>query len=179
MPRHGWPRSASRDPQGALRHIAALTAGVSRRAAIQRNLLPVMLEWLAEGADPDHGLLAFRRLSDDLGETHWYLRMLRDSSGAAHRLTQLLSGSRFVGDLFEGIPEAVAWLESDDQLRPETGAQLFQEVRAIVARHARNAGGRCRRAAGDPAARGAAAGDREHPWASSRWRSSAGVPYRT
>ena len=63
--------------------------------------------WLAEGADPDHGLLAFRRLSDELGETHWYLRMLRDSSGAAHRLTQLLSGSRFVGDLLEGIPEAV------------------------------------------------------------------------
>jgi [glutamine synthetase] adenylyltransferase / [glutamine synthetase]-adenylyl-L-tyrosine phosphorylase len=126
------------DPLGALRHIAALTAGVSRRAAIQRNLLPVILEWLAEGADPDRGLLAFRRLSDYLGETHWYLRMLRDSSGAAHRLTQLLSGSRFVGDLLEGIPEAVAWLESDDQLRPRERGQLFQEVQAIVTRHARN-----------------------------------------
>ncbi|HUG50353.1 MAG TPA: bifunctional [glutamine synthetase] adenylyltransferase/[glutamine synthetase]-adenylyl-L-tyrosine phosphorylase, partial [Terrimesophilobacter sp.] len=126
------------NPQGALRHIAALTAGVSRRAAIQRNLLPVILEWLAEGADPDRGLLAFRRLSDELGETHWYLRMLRDSSAAAHRLTQLLAGSRFVGDLLEGIPEAVAWLESDDQLRPRERGQLFQEVRAIVTRHARN-----------------------------------------
>ncbi|MEO7007478.1 MAG: bifunctional [glutamine synthetase] adenylyltransferase/[glutamine synthetase]-adenylyl-L-tyrosine phosphorylase [Terrimesophilobacter sp.] len=126
------------DPQGALRHIAALTAGVSRRAAIQRNLLPVMLEWLAEGADADRGLLAFRRLSDELGETHWYLRMLRDSSGAAHRLTQLLSGSRFVGDLLEGIPEAVAWLESDDQLRPREREQLLDEVRAVVTRHAGN-----------------------------------------
>ncbi|GAB3044306.1 bifunctional [glutamine synthetase] adenylyltransferase/[glutamine synthetase]-adenylyl-L-tyrosine phosphorylase [Parafrigoribacterium mesophilum] len=126
------------DPQGALRHIAALTAGVSRRAAIQRNLLPVILQWLAEGADPDRGLLAFRRLSDDLGETHWYLRMLRDSSGAAHRLAQLLAGSRFVGDLLEGIPEAVAWLEADDQLQPRDRAQLLQEVHAIVKRHARN-----------------------------------------
>src|ERR1700761_1638311 len=31
------------DPGGALRHIDALTAGVSRRAAIQRTLLPVLL----------------------------------------------------------------------------------------------------------------------------------------
>src|SRR5690606_31393228 len=75
------------DPGGALRHIAALTGGVSRRAAIQRTLLPVMLQWLAEGADPDYGLLAFRRLSEDLGESYWFLRMLRDSSGAAERLT--------------------------------------------------------------------------------------------
>ena len=63
-----------RDPRGALHHIAALTGGVSRRATIQRNLLPVMLQWFAEGADPDYGLLAFRRLSDDLGETPWFLR---------------------------------------------------------------------------------------------------------
>ncbi len=63
-----------RDPAGALRHIGALTEGVSRRAAIQRQLLPVMLGWFADGADPDGGLLAFRRLSDELGTTHWYLK---------------------------------------------------------------------------------------------------------
>ena len=49
-----------RDPAGALRHIEALTSGVSRRAAIQRTLLPVMLGWFADEADPDAGLLAFR-----------------------------------------------------------------------------------------------------------------------
>jgi glutamate-ammonia-ligase adenylyltransferase len=124
-----------RDPRGALHHIAALTGGVSRRATIQRNLLPVMLQWFAEGADPDYGLLAFRRLSDDLGETYWFLRMLRDSSGAAHRLTSLLSGSRFVGALFERIPEAAAWLENDDELTPRTQAMLVEEANATVARH--------------------------------------------
>ena len=76
-----------------------------------------MLQWFAEGADPDYGLLAFRRLSDDLGEAYWFLRMLRDSSGAARRLTHVLSSSRFVGILFERIPEAAAWLESDGELR--------------------------------------------------------------
>jgi glutamate-ammonia-ligase adenylyltransferase len=129
------------DPAGALRHIAALTGGVSRRATIQRNLLPVMLQWFAEGADPDHGLLAFRRLSDDLGEAYWFLRMLRDSSGAAQRLTHVLSGSRFVGDLFERIPEAAAWLESDAELRPRPLAVLLDEARATVARHYDDADG--------------------------------------
>lgn len=123
------------DPQGALNHIAALTGGVSRRAIIQRNLLPVMLEWFAEGADPDHGLLAFRRISDDLGEAYWFLRMLRDSSAAAQRLTQVLSGSRFVSNLFERIPEAAAWLESEDELRPRALELLIEETRATVARH--------------------------------------------
>jgi [glutamine synthetase] adenylyltransferase / [glutamine synthetase]-adenylyl-L-tyrosine phosphorylase len=123
------------DPEGALRHIAALTGGVSRRAAIQRTLLPVMLSWFAEGSDPDHGLLAFRRLSDDLGEAYWFLRMLRDSSAAAQRLTHVLSGSRFVGDLFERIPEAAAWLENDDDLRPRSAEVLLDEARATVARH--------------------------------------------
>ena len=60
-----------RDTRGALGHIGALTGGVSRRASIQRTLLPVMLEWFAEGADPDRGLLAFRRLSEDLG-ARWF-----------------------------------------------------------------------------------------------------------
>lgn len=123
------------DPRGALKHIAALTGGVSRRAAIQRNLLPVMLQWFADGADPDHGLLAFRRLSDDLGEAYWFLRMLRDSSGAAQRLTQVLSGSRFVSNLFERIPEAAAWLENEEELRPRPLPALLEESAAILARH--------------------------------------------
>jgi glutamate-ammonia-ligase adenylyltransferase len=123
------------DPAGALRHIAALTGGVSRRASIQRNLLPVMLQWFAEGANPDQGLLAFRRLSDDLGEAYWFLRMLRDSSAAARRLTQVLSGSLFVVNLFERIPEAAAWLENEDELRPRPLEQLLEESRAITTRH--------------------------------------------
>src|SRR5690606_4983305 len=87
-----------RDPAGAMRHVTALTEGVSRRAAIQRQLLPVMLGWFAEGADPDAGLLAFRTLSETLGTTHWYLKLLRDSGSAAQRLAHLLSNSRYMAD---------------------------------------------------------------------------------
>jgi glutamate-ammonia-ligase adenylyltransferase len=123
------------DPAGALRHIGALTSGVSRRATIQRTLLPVLLQWFAEGADPDHGLLAFRRLSDDLGEAYWFLRMLRDSSGAARQLTHVLSASKYVVSLFERIPEAAAWLEHEEELRPRALEQLLEESRVTVARH--------------------------------------------
>ncbi|UAJ78035.1 bifunctional [glutamine synthetase] adenylyltransferase/[glutamine synthetase]-adenylyl-L-tyrosine phosphorylase [Leifsonia sp. ZF2019] len=124
-----------RDPRGALAHIGALTSGVSRRATIQRHLLPVMLQWFADGADPDYGLLTFRRLSEDLGSTHWYLRMLRDSTGAAERLTRVLSGSRFAGELLGRIPESVAWLETEDELRPRSAELLREETAAILARH--------------------------------------------
>ncbi|MFD5225566.1 bifunctional [glutamine synthetase] adenylyltransferase/[glutamine synthetase]-adenylyl-L-tyrosine phosphorylase [Microbacterium sp. NPDC058342] len=125
-----------RDPQGALRHIAALTSGLSRKATIQRHLMPVMLRWFADGTDPDYALVAFRRISERLGDTHWFLRMLRDSSGAAERLTRVLSGSRYVGELMEWIPESVAWLDSPSALRPRGGAALDEEARAIQTRHA-------------------------------------------
>ncbi|KAA9087064.1 bifunctional [glutamine synthetase] adenylyltransferase/[glutamine synthetase]-adenylyl-L-tyrosine phosphorylase [Microbacterium radiodurans] len=125
-----------RDPAGALRHIGALTSGLSRKAVIQRHLMPVMIRWFADGVDPDYGLLAFRRISERLGDTPWFLRMLRDSSGAAERVTRLLSGSRYVGELMEWIPESIAWLDSADQLRPRPGFVLQEEARAIQTRHA-------------------------------------------
>lgn len=123
------------DPAGALRHIAALTSGLSRKATIQRHLMPVMIRWFADGVDPDYGLLAFRRLSERLGDTPWFLRMLRDSSAAAESLTRVLSGSRYVGELMEWIPESAAWLDDDELLRPRSGVALQQEARAIQARH--------------------------------------------
>jgi glutamate-ammonia-ligase adenylyltransferase len=124
------------DPAGALRHIAALTSGLSRKATIQRHLMPVMIRWFADGVDPDYGLLAFRRLSERLGDTHWFLRMLRDSSGAAESLSRVLSGSRYVGELIEWIPESAAWLDDPELLRPRSGPALQQEARAIQTRHA-------------------------------------------
>ncbi|MFZ7087888.1 bifunctional [glutamine synthetase] adenylyltransferase/[glutamine synthetase]-adenylyl-L-tyrosine phosphorylase [Curtobacterium sp. RRHDQ10] len=123
------------DPDGALDHIRALTQGVSRRATIQRTLLPVLLRWMAEGPAPDRALLAFRRLSDSLGESNWFLRMLRDSSGAAHSLMTVLSESAFLSGLLERIPEAARWLDDPEALRPRSSASLLAEVAATLARH--------------------------------------------
>jgi glutamate-ammonia-ligase adenylyltransferase len=132
--------SGFQNPGGALNHIAALTQGVSRRASIQRTLLPVLLSWFSEGTDPDGGLLAFRTLSEDLGEAYWFLRMLRDSSGAARRLTRVLSTSGYVAKLFGRIPEGAAWLDNDEDLVPRQRQSLVDEVRATLDRHSGDEG---------------------------------------
>ena len=123
-----------RDGTRALNHISALTEGISRRAKIQRQLLPAMLEWFADGIDPDLGLLSFRRLSDTIGSAHWYLGLLRDSGLAAKRLTRVLSASRFVGEQLEQIPEAVRWLARDELLRPLSRDVLGREFLAVISR---------------------------------------------
>ena len=123
------------DPRSALSHITALTSGLSRRASIQRQLLPVLLQWFAEGTDPDAALLAFRRLSEDLGESHWYLRMLRDSSGAAKRMTQVFSTSKLATSLFERMPEAAAWFDREEELEPQKLVPLMAQFQAIISRH--------------------------------------------
>ena len=123
------------DPAGALRHLEALTSGVSRRAAIQRTLLPVLLGWFADGPDPDAALLGFRRMSDDLGSTPWYLRLLRDESLAAERMATILSSSRFATDLLLRSPDAVALLADDRELLPRSREALVTEAQAAVSRH--------------------------------------------
>src|SRR5215469_7002507 len=124
------------DPAGALRHIEELTAGVTRRAAIQRTLLPVMLGWFADAARPDAGLLAFRQVSDALGNSPWYLRLLRDDTRVARRMARVLAASRYATDLLLRQPEMVAILGEDAQLGPRPAAALRSEAVAAVRRHA-------------------------------------------
>ncbi|MGW6060108.1 bifunctional [glutamine synthetase] adenylyltransferase/[glutamine synthetase]-adenylyl-L-tyrosine phosphorylase [Streptomyces sp. NPDC055189] len=122
------------DPAAALRHLEALASGVTRKAAIQRTLLPVLLGWFADSADPDAGLLNFRKVSDALGKTPWYLRLLRDEGAAAENLARVLSAGRLAPDLLMRAPEAVALLGDQRGLEPRDHAHLEQEVLAAVGR---------------------------------------------
>lgn len=122
------------DPQAALRHLEALTSGVSRTAAIQRTLLPVLLEWFADAPDPDAGLFGFRRISDALGSTPWYLTMLRDEGETAQRLAQVLATSRFATDLLEREPEGVKILGGEGGLKPLTREIIQAEMLANASR---------------------------------------------
>ncbi|MPZ60886.1 MAG: bifunctional [glutamine synthetase] adenylyltransferase/[glutamine synthetase]-adenylyl-L-tyrosine phosphorylase [Propionibacteriales bacterium] len=122
-------------PASALKHLESLTAGLSRRAAIQRTLLPVMLGWFAAAPDPDQGLLAFRQVSDALGETPWYLRQLRDEGAAAERMARVLSSSRYASDLLMRAPEAAGMLADDAELRSRTREQLVAEMSTSARRH--------------------------------------------
>ena len=123
------------DPAGALRHIAALTAGVSRKTAIQRTLLPVLLGWFADAAQPDAGLLSFRQVSEALGDSPWYLRLLRDDTRVAQRMARLLASSRYAAGLLLRAPDAVAMLADDAQLAPRPAQALHAEAAAATRRH--------------------------------------------
>ena len=123
------------DPDSALRHLESLTSGVTRRAVIQRTLLPVMLEWFAATPDPDAGLLGFRRVSESLGTTPWYLRLLRDESATAQRLAIILGSSRYATDLLLKSPDAVSFLATEDSLLPKSETDLLDEAKATVERY--------------------------------------------
>ena len=116
------------DPEAAMRHLAVLSDGVSRSAAIQRTLLPVLLEWFADAPDPDAGLLGFRKISEALGRTHWYLSLLRDEGEVAQRMARILGASRYATDLLEREPEGVKLLASTELVprgRDEVQAEML------------------------------------------------------
>jgi glutamate-ammonia-ligase adenylyltransferase len=123
------------DPAAALRHIEALTGGVSRYAAIQRTLLPVLLSEFSDAPTPDAGLLAYRRVSDALRATPWYLRLLRDEGPVAMRLARLLGLSRYVADLLVRDPEALRLLADAGELRPRSRESLIEGFLAAADRH--------------------------------------------
>ncbi len=122
------------DPGAALRHLEALTAGVSRTAQIQRTLLPVMLEWFADAPDPDAGLFGFRKISEALGATPWYLRLLRDEGQAAQRMAQVLATSRYATDLLQREPQGVAILGEQERLEPLGRENVQNEMRSAAER---------------------------------------------
>ncbi|MEO6511631.1 MAG: bifunctional [glutamine synthetase] adenylyltransferase/[glutamine synthetase]-adenylyl-L-tyrosine phosphorylase, partial [Nocardioides sp.] len=114
------------DPRGAMRHLEALTSGVSRTASIQKALMPAMLGWFADSPDPDGGLFGFRRLSESLGTTPWYLGTLRDEGHVAERLARVLATSRYATALIEREPHGVRMLGED--LVPRGSEALLAEM---------------------------------------------------
>ncbi|HEY4625191.1 MAG TPA: bifunctional [glutamine synthetase] adenylyltransferase/[glutamine synthetase]-adenylyl-L-tyrosine phosphorylase, partial [Blastococcus sp.] len=122
------------DPDGALRHLAALTGGLSRSASMQKYLLPVILQTFASCPNPDAGLLAYRQVSEALGGNQWYLRLLRDEGQVAERLAQLLGSSQFIASLLTRTPEALRLLADDAELEPRTASALASAWRQAARR---------------------------------------------
>jgi glutamate-ammonia-ligase adenylyltransferase len=122
------------DPEAALRHLGALTGGVSRSSSMQKYLLPVLLQTFASCPNPDAGLLAYRQVSEALGGNQWFLRLLRDEGQVAERLAQLLGSSQFIASLLTRTPEALRLLADDAQLQPRTAAALAGAWRQAAGR---------------------------------------------
>lgn len=119
-----------------MRHVAVLTAGVSRASKINRILLPAVLQWLGQGQNPDMGLLNWRKLEERFGTDSEYLGFLRDSNSAAQRLCHILSNSRFLGDALNKSVESVTWLGDDDALVARSRESLDVQCRSSLSRNA-------------------------------------------
>lgn len=128
------------DPNAAIRHVEALTSGVSRSARINRILMPAVLNWLGEGQDPDMGLLGWRTLEEHFGGKSTYLGFLRDSTSAARRLCHVLSNSRYLSGALAKSVQSVTWLGKDDDLKPRNPDSLDSRCRSYRVRHADQAG---------------------------------------
>lgn len=94
-------------PDRAFEHLTALASGVSRRAKIQALLLPSLMDWLAKTADPDAGLLNYRKLSETAYHRTWFLRMLRDEGIVGQRLMKVLGTSPYTSDLIISVPDVI------------------------------------------------------------------------
>jgi len=127
------------DPVAALRHIEALTQGMTRRAEILRQLLPALLGWIAEGPNPDAGLLAFRQVAEALGTTPFFLRALRDEGQMAQNLARVLSASRYAASLLQRSPASVEILVGEGESHLPSGEQLTLEFSGVVSRYGREA----------------------------------------
>ena len=99
-----------RHPARAFEHLTALAAGGSRKAKLQAMLLPTLMTWLSDTADPDAGLLNYRKLSDAAYNRVWFLRMLRDEGVVGQRLMRILGTSPYTSDLIISSPDFVKQL---------------------------------------------------------------------
>jgi glutamate-ammonia-ligase adenylyltransferase len=126
-------------PQSALTHLAALTGHGGRRGRVQQVLLPTLLDWLSDTPDPDAGLLAYRRLSEELSEQRWYLATLRDEGAVAKRLMRVLGTSAFVPDLLLRAPEVIQQYADGPQGPKLLETEPESMARALVASAGRHA----------------------------------------
>lgn len=125
-------------PARAVEHLSALAAGNTRKAKLQAILLPTLMDYLSDTADPDAGLLNYRKLSEAAHDRSWFLRMLRDEGVVARRLMFILGTSQYTADLMISAPDVVRQL-GDGATGPkllETEAdRVYKAVIASAKRH--------------------------------------------
>ncbi|MGH8957276.1 MAG: bifunctional [glutamine synthetase] adenylyltransferase/[glutamine synthetase]-adenylyl-L-tyrosine phosphorylase [Acidimicrobiia bacterium] len=103
------------DVAGAARAFETLTTGLSRRSSMMQQLLPLMLDWLADSPDPDLGLTQLAKLVESSSDQAELTGTVRDRPVAAQRLCHLLGSSRLIGRFLDRLPEFLPRL-ADDRL---------------------------------------------------------------
>ncbi|GAB3081620.1 bifunctional [glutamine synthetase] adenylyltransferase/[glutamine synthetase]-adenylyl-L-tyrosine phosphorylase [Corynebacterium aquatimens] len=126
-------------PDRAYEHLRSLAEGRSRKAKLQAILLPTLMVWLGETADPDAGLLNYRKLSEAAVDKSWFLRMLRDEGVVGERLMHILGTSPYAAELFISAPDVVKLLSdgaSQPKLLDAAPDRVYKALIAATKRHA-------------------------------------------
>ena len=118
-----------RDLSAAAMAFEDLTTGLSRRSRLMSQLLPLMIDWLADTPNPDAGLQQLRALVAANSHNSELIGTLRDRPLAARRLCLLLGSSRLVGTFIDRLPEFLPRL-ADDRLLIEL--PVGSETRAVA-----------------------------------------------
>ncbi|MFT3715527.1 MAG: bifunctional [glutamine synthetase] adenylyltransferase/[glutamine synthetase]-adenylyl-L-tyrosine phosphorylase [Gordonia sp. (in: high G+C Gram-positive bacteria)] len=126
-------------PDRALAHIKALASTPGRRGQIQLLILPSLLQHISETPDPDAGLLNYRRLCEELTDTEWFLRLLRDDGVVAERLMHVLGTSEYIADLLMRSPDVIQLYTTGatgPKLCTVTSEEVSKAMMASAMRHA-------------------------------------------
>jgi glutamate-ammonia-ligase adenylyltransferase len=83
---------------------------------------------MAQGPDPDAGLLALRTLTERLADSPSYLSALRDAPPVGQILATVLSRSKLVGQWLERQPEVFKTLADPAALQTQLAPQDYQKV---------------------------------------------------
>lgn len=110
-----------RDPARTEQAVRELSRGLTRSSGLMRQLLPLVLDWLSQGPDPDLGLLGLRRLLTGEQRVANIVPTFRDSAETARALCVLLATAPVATELLEANPDLIERL--DDPARLQTGSR--------------------------------------------------------
>lgn len=114
-----------RDVDRTEQAVRELSRGLTRSSRLMRQLLPLLLDWLADGPDPGLGLLGLRRLATGEQRAARLTSAFRDSAETARRVCDLLSTTGLATDLLEANPDLVERLDDASRLRTASRERLL------------------------------------------------------
>jgi glutamate-ammonia-ligase adenylyltransferase len=98
-----------------------------------QQMLPLLLDWLADSPDPDQGLLSLRKLASGSQRSTELASLFRDSPEAARRVCALIGTSGIVADAVLHNPDLIARLPDYEQLRTRPKPALVESARKALA----------------------------------------------
>jgi len=122
-----------RDADRTRQAVAELTKGLTRSSRLMRQLLPLLLGWLADAPDPDLGLLGLRTLATGGQRSQELAQAFRESAETARRLCTVIATSRLLGTILERNPDLIADLGDPAAMLTRSRAELRDRMETKIA----------------------------------------------